>query len=173
MANKRKDELGFYLIRFDAKNPKDYKFLTSWAHNLDIGDASMFMLKGQDQSVGNGSYFKELVVSYKTININTFNISLIDLASTDDKSNTLFRFEPFQLWESTISGIIMSENKEFISFSKDGIKVLQLGSKTKKTLKNNLGEDLMVHALDQYSYLKVDPLNFLNFSWSDSKTREI
>jgi hypothetical protein len=140
--------LGFYLIRFDAKNPEDFQFLTSWGHNLDIGDANMFMLKGLDPHSGNGSYFKELVVSYKTIYINTFNISLTDLASTDDKSNTLFRFEPFQLWESSISGLILSENKEFISFSKDGIKVLQLGSKDKKALKNNNGEDLMVHALD-------------------------
>jgi hypothetical protein len=98
--------------------------------------------------MGGSGFFKELVVSYKTIYINTFNIVLTDLVGTDDKSNTLFRFEPFQLWESTISGLILSENKEYISFSKDGIKVLQLGSSVKKALKNNLGEDLMVHAID-------------------------
>ena len=50
---------------------------------------------------------------------------------------------------------------------------MQLGSTGKKALKNNLGEDLMVHALDQFSFLKVDPLNFLDFSWNDSNSREI
>ena len=124
MANKRYDELGFYLIRFDAKKPEDFKFLTSWTHNLDIGDANIFILRGQDPKMGGSGQFKELVVSYKTIYINTYNIVLTDLAGIDDKSNTLFRFEPAQLWESSISGLILKENKEFLSFAKDGIKVL-------------------------------------------------
>ena len=87
-------------------------------------------------------------MSYKTIFINTYNIVLTDLTELDDKSNTLFRFEPFQLWESSISGLILKESKEFLSFNKDGIKILQLGSTNKKALKNNSGENLMVHSLD-------------------------
>ena len=46
LANKRLGELGFYLIKFDAKNPKDFKFLTSWKHKLEIGDANVFILQG-------------------------------------------------------------------------------------------------------------------------------
>ena len=46
LSNKRHGELGFYLIKFDAKNPKNFKFLTSWRHNLDIGDANIFILQG-------------------------------------------------------------------------------------------------------------------------------
>ena len=79
----------------------------------------------------------------------------------------MFRFESFQLWESPISGLILKGNKEFLSFSKDGIKILQLGSSNKKSLKNNLGELLMVHAMESFSYLKLDPINLTNFSWSD------
>ena len=119
------------------------------------------------------AYFKELVVSYKTIFINTYNIVLTDLTELDDKSNTLFRFEPFQLWESSISGLVLMDSKEFLSFNRDGIKILQLGSTNKRPLKNNIGEDLMVHSLDQFSYLKVDPLNLTNFSWSDPLNHEI
>lgn len=48
-----------------------------------------------------------------------------------------------------------------------------LGSNDKKALMNNNGENLMVHALDQFSYMKVDPLNFLSFSWQDAKNKEI
>ena len=52
LSNKRHGELGFYLIKFDAKNPNDFKFLTSWRHNLDIGDANIFILQGQDSKMG-------------------------------------------------------------------------------------------------------------------------
>lgn len=66
--------------------------MTSWRHNLEIGDANIFILRGQDQRSGQ---YKELIVSYKTIYINTYNIVLTDLTEIDDKSNTIFRFEPF------------------------------------------------------------------------------
>lgn len=82
LANKRQGRLGYYLIRFDAKNPKEFKFLTSWINNLEIGDASIYLLRGADLNGQGKSYFKELVVSYKTIYINTYNITLIDLAGS-------------------------------------------------------------------------------------------
>ena len=94
LANRRYGHLGFYLIRFDAKKPKEFKFLTSWRNNLEIGDASIFVLRGKDSKMDGSGYFKELVVSYKTIYINTYNIVLTDLAGEDEKSNTLYRFEP-------------------------------------------------------------------------------
>ena len=52
LANKREGRLGYYLIRFNAKNPKDFKFLTSWINNLEIGDASIYLLRGYD--INNG-----------------------------------------------------------------------------------------------------------------------
>lgn len=55
----------------------------------------------------------------------------------------------------------MTANKEYVTFAKDGMKVLQLGEVQKKIYKDNLGQSLMIHSVDQYSFLKVDPLNFL------------
>ncbi len=57
--------------------------------------------------------YKELVVSYKTIYIDTYNIKVIGLAS-DKQINTVFRHVSFQLWESEISGLFNPKNKDFI-----------------------------------------------------------
>lgn len=51
-------------------NPKNYHFLCIWRHKLNIGDANMFIMRGEDKS----GTFKELVITYKTIYINTFNV---------------------------------------------------------------------------------------------------
>ena len=81
------------------------------------------------------------------------------------KNTTLFRYECNQLWESVISGTIMTANKEYITFAKDGMKVIQLGEVQKKTYEDNLGQPLMIHSVDQYGFFKVDSLNFLHFNW--------
>ena len=73
LANKRKERLGFFLIRIQENSPTtDYQYLTLWRHKLDIGDANINILRGRDQTTGKG--YKELVVSYKTIYINTYNV---------------------------------------------------------------------------------------------------
>jgi hypothetical protein len=128
LANKQNERIGFYLITFSQYDPKDYKFITMWRHKLDIGDANIFILRGTD-SVLKGidsekGLYKELVVGYKTININTYNISVTDLSGDEKKRSTLFRYETNQLWESIISGLLMTARKEFVTFSAEGMKVL-------------------------------------------------
>ena len=41
-----------------------------WKHRLEIDNANLFILRGIDPLTKN--YFKELVVAYKTIYINTY-----------------------------------------------------------------------------------------------------
>lgn len=109
--------------------------MTLWRHKLDIGDANIFILRGNDGKIGadggQGQY-KELVVGYKTVYINTYNVSVTDLSGDENKRSTLFRYETNQLWESTISGLMMTANKEFVSLNKEGMKVLQLGATSKR-----------------------------------------
>mgnify|MGYP001399871036 CR=1 FL=1 len=53
LANKYQEKLGFFIIRLDAKDPlKDSMFLTKWKNKLDIGDASLNVLRhsNKDQS---------------------------------------------------------------------------------------------------------------------------
>ena len=70
LCNKKQEKLGFFLIKFKENDPYDYVDLTMWKHRLDIDNANLFILRGKDPSTN--KYFKELVVSYKTIYINTY-----------------------------------------------------------------------------------------------------
>lgn len=46
LANKYQEKLGFFIIRVDAKEPEsDNMFLTKWKNKLDIGDASLNVLR--------------------------------------------------------------------------------------------------------------------------------
>lgn len=60
-------------------DPEQFKFLTKWKNKLDIGDASFFVLRhGNSKKTKN---FKELVISYKTIYINTYNVTIMDISN--------------------------------------------------------------------------------------------
>jgi len=94
-----------------------------WNHKLDIGDVNMQILREKDNKDG----FKELLIGYKTIYINTYNLVVMDLAGDEDKRATLFRHESFQLWESSVFGFNLSVSKDFVSLSKTGMNILALG----------------------------------------------
>lgn len=59
---------------------------------MEVGDANMYISKGMDS---HGSWYKELIVGYKTIFINTYNIVVIDLCKSCEQKGTLQRFESF------------------------------------------------------------------------------
>mgnify|MGYP006087666979 CR=1 FL=1 len=94
LANKYEEKLGFFLIRVSEFNPtKDYKFLTKWKNKLDLGDATINVMRHQNAD-GTQKY-KELVIAYKTIYINTFNLTIMDISDHDIMQTTLFRHESF------------------------------------------------------------------------------
>lgn len=62
-------------------------------------------------------------------------------------------------------------SKDFMNISKSGIHVLALGSKDTKQIKDNIGQDKVVHSLDSLSYLKVDSINYMNFRCQDYENR--
>ena len=59
LANKYKKKKGLYLIKFDEHNPDEYTFLIKVKNKLDIGDASISVMRDFDNQ------YKELVVSFK------------------------------------------------------------------------------------------------------------
>lgn len=69
------------MIRFNEDDPKDYQIIMQLKDNLDIGDASVHMLRNRKLN------YKELVVCYKTIYINTYNVNVIDLSQIDNNSS--------------------------------------------------------------------------------------
>jgi hypothetical protein len=86
LCNFRHDLVGFYVVKFEAKNPRNYGFMTRWSHKLWIGDANIHISRGIDQSNNNIAY-KELIVSYKCDSINTYNIVVLDLSGAILDSN--------------------------------------------------------------------------------------
>jgi hypothetical protein len=118
--------MGFYLMKFPKLDPSDNLYLTNWEHNLDIGDANLYISRGSKKG---GADYKELICGYKTVGINTYNTVVLDISTTDKGGRqTLQRHEAFQLWESPISGLLLENSKDYLTFSRSGINVLALGT---------------------------------------------
>lgn len=77
MANRFQDKLGFFCIVFHEEDPDNFHFLMKLKNKLDIADANIFVLRNPDKM------YKELVLSYKTIYLNTYNITVLDISQTD------------------------------------------------------------------------------------------
>ena len=88
LSNKFEEKLGFFVIKVSEKDPSDKRFLIKWKNKLDIGDPNMFILRNYQ------SKLKELIVSYKTIYINTYNVICMDVSVEDDQL-MIFRHESF------------------------------------------------------------------------------
>ena len=72
LSNKKDAQIGFFLVKFEADDPSKFTDLTMWRHRLDIDNCNLFILRGHDPVTG--KFYKELIISYKTILINTFNV---------------------------------------------------------------------------------------------------
>ena len=76
LANKYDEKLGLFILRFHEKNPQVHSsFFFKWKNKLDIADANITIVHNEVKK------YKELVVSYKTIFINTYNVIVVDISS--------------------------------------------------------------------------------------------
>jgi hypothetical protein len=103
LSNKYEEKLGFFVLKMHENDPYNSRFLIKWKNKLDIGDSNIFVLRSSGHR---GQNIKEIIISYKTIFINTYNIVVMDISSVADQ-NLIFRHESFQLWESEINGILL------------------------------------------------------------------
>ena len=74
------------MIRVSEEDPSDYQFLIKWTNKLDIGDPNLYILKNEEKG------HKELIVSYKSIFINTYNVMCLDISIMDEQL-MIFRHE--------------------------------------------------------------------------------
>jgi hypothetical protein len=130
------------------------------SNNLDIGDASVHIICDKQRSL------KELIVSYKQIYLNTYNVMIIDVG---DLNTMIFKHESFMLWELKVTGIFLNKNQDFVIFSKQGLRVLALGNIEKRIMKSNKGNDILIHSLESYNFLKHDKSNCIMFLCSTDK----
>ena len=159
------------MIRFNEDDPKDCQYIMQLRDNLDIGDASIHMLRNSEQN------YKEIIVCYKTIYINTYNINVIDLSnikSTTQMPHINFRHRSFQLWESGITGLLLQKKNDLVTVSRDGISVSSLGSMHNRILTASDKEQIKQHSFESFSYLKIDPIeNCLLYDFIHEKNKLI
>ena len=121
LANKKESKLGYYLFSIDLNNPfAESEYLINWSNKLDIGNCDLHLMK--EMSPTTGKIQDYIVVSYKSIGINTFNVFVIDLQDKLIK----YWHEGYQLWESPVKGFLLSTN-DFLILAKDGLQLLQVG----------------------------------------------
>ena len=70
-----------------------------------------------------------IVISYKCIGINTFNVFVIDL----NTQLIVYWHESYQLWESPVKGFLLDTN-DFLILGKNGINLLALGEKPSRVV---------------------------------------
>jgi hypothetical protein len=102
----------------------------------------------------------DIVVSYKNIGINTYNVFVYDLQSKMIRYN----FESNQLWELPVSGFLLSTN-DFLILNNTGVNVLALGDKKGRQIIDNEGFKRWIRSLGSCNFLKLEPTNHLLFSF--------
>jgi hypothetical protein len=68
LSNKYQQKLGMFLVKFLENAPSEHKFILKWKNKLDISDADVAIVRNTKKK------YKELVVSFKTIYMNTYNV---------------------------------------------------------------------------------------------------
>jgi hypothetical protein len=101
--------MGVFLIRFHEQNPKVFDFFLKYKTNLDIADADIAVMKNKK------SGFKELIISFKTVIENTYNVYIVDISG--DKPWPLFRHESFQLWETQITAFFINKTNDYVTIN--------------------------------------------------------
>lgn len=166
LANKKEGRLGYYLLQIEVESPDtEAVYLINWNNKLDIGNCDIQVMH---ETLKCGEKQEYIVVSYKCIGINTFNVFVIDLGTRLIK----YWHEGYQLWESPVKGFLLSTN-DFLILSKDGINVLSLGEKEGRVIKDQDGQRRYIHALGTCNYLKIEPTNHLLFACQFYDDRQI
>lgn len=78
LANKYEEKLGFFVLKLFELEPEKGRFLIRWRNKLENGNPNIFVLRDKKQGL------KELIVSYKTIFMNIYNVISMDISIDDE-----------------------------------------------------------------------------------------
>lgn len=173
LANKKDGKLGYFLLVMSIDNPhKPARYLMNWQSRIDIGDCAISIVHSPigeqpQEQAEHGEKQWMIVVSFKCIGINTYNVFLVDL-----HEGIRCWHESYHLWESKVRGILL-ENNDFIVLAKDGKKLLSMSQDEHRVLTDRDGVRRKIHSLAGCDYLKVEKSNFIYFSMNDEDNRII
>ena len=154
VANKYKEKLGFFILKIDEMNPEKGEFIIRELKGLEIDDVDLVVI--------NKEGLKELVIGYKMIYMNVYNLISFDISGV--KKNMMFRHESMQLWESKCMGFVLKNNMDYIHINSDGFQCMFLASRDKKVINDDKGFKHMCHSLESCNYLKIDRDNFILYA---------
>ena len=77
-ANKKSDRLGYYFFSINIERPEeDIDYFINWTNKLDIACCDLNVLK--EWCPARQKYLKSIIMSFKSIGINTYNVVVIDI----------------------------------------------------------------------------------------------
>lgn len=118
-----------------------------------MADAQMFLLANTK------SRTQQLVICFKSMHINTYNVMLLNLAT----KMIIFRHESQHLWEASVRSVLL-KSEDLIILSHEGIRILNLGLRPKKVVKSQNNTEYMLHPLNSCSDLRLESTNHLKFT---------
>ena len=102
-----------------------------------------------------------LVVSYKSIYVNTYTINVINL----NNGLLLFKYDTFCLWEIGIMSFLNDSTNDYITLTNSGMKITGLSSDfLSKVVHDDHNRKLKLHSLASCKYLMLDKSNHILFS---------
>jgi hypothetical protein len=161
------EKLGFYVLKISENEPKSGVFMIKLPNRLNFGDVNITFINDPEK------HYQEVVISYKTAYINTYNILVLEADTLGNDQYIIYRHESFQLWESKIQGTILQNNFNFVIVNKDGMSALSLGNVQKQKFTDDQGNIQLLHSLESQNYLKCEQDNHLVFECSKADKMEI
>jgi hypothetical protein len=76
---------------------------------LDISDADLAIMRNQKKG------YKELIISYKTVMSNTYDVYVCDIHEYIPKP--LYQHQSFQLWEEKITAFFLTKNRDYVTIN--------------------------------------------------------
>jgi len=116
-------------------NTEKPRYIIKWENKLEIGDAGLDKIEVDGEQC--------LIVSYKSIHINSYSIVIVSIATGKVK----LWHDNYQLWESPVFGFLNSYSNDFIVLNKEGTSFIPLGQKEKRAIYNPDGTERMVYSL--------------------------
>ena len=118
LANKRRHRVGLYLLAVSMDDPTDVKMILNQETKLLIADTDMHMM----QTRCNDKDLPLIVVSFKCIDINTYNVVVIDY-----HEGILYWHESQHLWEADITGFLLTSDY-FLVLSALGMRIISISN---------------------------------------------
>ena len=149
---------GLFLVRFDEMNPLNYKFILCINDKVEIDDGDIVIIRDVSRA---HVHHKDLLISYKTIFMNSYHLQIIDLCS--DQQYTIYWHESFQLWECRIAGFFVQKSFDYITINNKGISITNIGVNDVSEVITESDNIIRLHSLESNNYLKIETSNMIHF----------